>query len=220
MSRKLQQATVIAVAAMMLFTVFGAAGSGAFAQNPITGIDNTEIRTQAGDGTGNDGPGRFVSQEIVQPLPSSGDSREGGADFSDAETLGALVSSIPASGELSKDLRCLASAIYFEARGEPLLGQLAVGRVVVNRATSDRFPSTYCGVVLQPSQFSFIRSGAIPPINTSSQAWHTARAIAKIAHEDLWDSPTDGALFFHATHVQPGWRLTRLGRVSSHVFYR
>ena len=92
--------------------------------------------------------------------------------------------------------------------------------MIVDRASSDRFPSSYCGVVYQPSQFSFVRGGSMPPIDTSSGAWRNARAIARIAHEDLWESPAKGALFFHAAWVKPGWRLKRVGRISSHVFYR
>ena len=121
---------------------------------------------------------------------------------------------------LSDEMRCLAGAIYFEARGESLEGRLAVGRVVVNRAESGRFPASYCGVVYQPSQFSFIRGRAMPAIRENSQDWREAVAIARIADDGAWSSPVQGALFFHAARVSPGWHLTRLARVDNHVFYR
>jgi spore germination cell wall hydrolase CwlJ-like protein len=117
-------------------------------------------------------------------------------------------------------MECLAGAIYFEARGEPLSGQLAVGRVIVDRTESRRFPTSYCGVVYQPAQFSFVRGGRMPPINQASRAWQEARAIAVIADRDLWESPAKGALFFHAAHVKPGWKLQRVAQINTHVFYR
>ena len=117
-------------------------------------------------------------------------------------------------------MRCLAGAIYFEAKGESLPGQLAVGRVVVNRAKSGRFPDSYCGVVYQRSQFSFVRGRTMPAIRTNSQDWREAVAIARIADAGSWESPAEGALFFHATRVSPGWRLARVTRIDNHVFYR
>lgn len=136
-----------------------------------------------------------------------------------ANTLEQLVQQVSAPKRLPEELRCLASAIYYEARGEPLSGQLAVAQVIINRAASGRFPTNYCAVVSQPKQFSFVRSGHIPTPNTSV-AWDKARAIALIAEQRLWESPVGDALFFHATHVQPRWNLQRLARVSSHIFYR
>ncbi|NJP22432.1 MAG: cell wall hydrolase [Hydrococcus sp. CRU_1_1] len=99
---------------------------------------------------------------------------------------------------------------YFESKGESLAGQLAVARVVIARSKSGRFPSTLCGVVYQKSQFSFVRGGGMPPISQASTHWRNAVAISKIALNDSWKSPVEGALFFHARHVSPGWRLTRI----------
>ncbi len=137
-----------------------------------------------------------------------------------ASSLAELVEAQPQPAELPRELDCLAGAVYFEAKSESLAGQLAVGRVVVARSKSGRFPETYCGVVYQPSQFSFVRGRSMPSVNRSSRQWKNAVAIAQIAHAGAWRSPVEGALFFHATHVSPGWRLTRLGRVENHVFYR
>lgn len=137
-----------------------------------------------------------------------------------ASSLAELVAAIPAASDLSRDLDCLASAIYFEARGEPLIGQLAVGSVIVNRASSGRFPTSYCGVVFQRAQFSFVRGGRMPSINRQSAAWKHAKAVATIADEGLWASPARDALFFHATYVRPGWKLQRVAQVNTHVFYR
>lgn len=154
---------------------------------------------------------RFVAEPVVQPLPEKA---------AEPASLRALVADMPEAQALSHDMRCLAQAIYFEARGEPLDGQLAVGRVVVNRASSGRFPSDYCGVVTQRGQFSFVRGGRVPGVNEGSAAWRKAVAVAQIAHRDLWDSAADDALFFHATYVRPSWGRHKVATIDNHVFYR
>ncbi|MET1110815.1 MAG: cell wall hydrolase [Allosphingosinicella sp.] len=115
---------------------------------------------------------------------------------------------------------CLAGAVYFEAKGEPLNGQLSVAEVILNRARSGRFPASACGVVKQRGQFSFIRGGRFPAIARASLAWKRAVAIAHIAVQDLADGPAPKALFFHAKRVSPRWRLTRVAAVGNHIFYR
>jgi spore germination cell wall hydrolase CwlJ-like protein len=117
-------------------------------------------------------------------------------------------------------LECLAGAVYFEAKGEPLHGQLSVAEVILNRARSGRFPASACGVVKQRGQFSFIRGGRFPAIARTSLAWKRAVAIAHIAVQDLADGPAPKALFFHAKRVSPRWRLTRVAAVGNHIFYR
>lgn len=136
------------------------------------------------------------------------------------ETLASLVRSQAASTPADREQHCLASAIYFEAKGEPLDGQLAVARVILDRTASGRFATTPCGVVMQRGQFSFIRGGSIPAIARDNGQWRTAVAIAKIAQGDLWNSSTQGALFFHARRVAPNWRMARVGAIGNHVFYR
>ena len=135
-------------------------------------------------------------------------------------SLAALVHQYAAAEAVDREQNCLASAIYFEAKGEPLDGQLAVARVILNRAQSGRFASTTCGVVFQRGQFSFVRGGSMPAIAHTSSNWRTAVAIAKIAQDDLWESTTDDALYFHARRVAPGWRMARVGAIGNHVFYR
>jgi N-acetylmuramoyl-L-alanine amidase len=165
-----------------------------------------------------------MSEPVVQAVPEAPAEALDVAPVSEAAveaaSLGELVSVQSVPEALSEDMRCLAGAIYFESRGESLPGQLAVGRVIVNRAASGRFPNSYCGVVFQRSQFSFVRGGSMPSIRTGSAAWRRAVAVAKIAAEGSWDSPAKGALFFHAARVSPNWRLTRLARVDNHIFYR
>jgi hypothetical protein len=146
--------------------------------------------------------------------------QDGSDEVISASSLMELVRKQNTDGSLSSEERCLAGAVYFESKGESLAGQLAVARVVMARAKSGRFPTSLCGVVYQKSQFSFVRGGGMPPIATASNNWRNAVAISKIALNNSWKSPVEGALFFHARRVSPGWRLTRLGSVDNHIFYR
>jgi spore germination cell wall hydrolase CwlJ-like protein len=159
---------------------------------------------------------------VVQPLPTESSAAATRSGQGDAASLSELVAETPSGGALSAEMECLAGAVYFEARGEPLAGQLAVAEVIINRAQSGVFPSDYCGVVFQRSQFSFVRGGKMPRIARDSAAWQRAVAIARIAHQGLWDSPADDALYFHAKYVHPGWSRTKvaLATIDSHVFYR
>ncbi len=154
----------------------------------------------------------------VAPLPEAVEEKEEKALT--ASSLAELVRAYGAPGSLTAEEQCLASAVYFESKGESLDGQLAVARVVMARARSGRFPSTLCGVVYQPSQFSFVRGGKMPRIDTGSRHWHNAVAISRIALDNSWKSPVEGALFFHARYVSPGWRLKRMGSIDNHIFYR
>ncbi|HYD36433.1 MAG TPA: cell wall hydrolase [Allosphingosinicella sp.] len=115
---------------------------------------------------------------------------------------------------------CLAGAVYFESKGEPLKGQLSVAEVILNRMRSGRFPASACGVVKQRGQFSFVRGGRIPAVARASLAWKRAVAIAHIAREGLADGGAPRALFFHARYVSPRWKLTRVAAVGNHIFYR
>lgn len=218
MSRK-THATAIAVAATLFFTLANTDGSGAFAQDSEN--PPADLVPAVAEPVEADAP-RFVASEVVQPLPETG-ADTAAPDAADLPlTLGELVHDMPVEGELSRDMRCLAQAIYFESRGEPLDGQLAVGRVVVNRAASSAFPDSYCGVVTQRAQFSFVKHGTIPQPRTASAAWKRAVAVAKIAHQELWESPAQDALYFHATYVKPSWARRKIARatLARHIFYR
>ena len=121
----------------------------------------------------------------------------------------------------SRELECLATGIYFESKSEPLAGQLAVGKVIANRANSGgRFPGSYCGVLFQRGQFSFVHGGRLPAVSHSNHQWQTAVAIAKIVDQGLKDSQVGDALFFHARYVSPGWHLKRVASIGNHIFFR
>ncbi len=135
-------------------------------------------------------------------------------------SLGETVAKLRSTEAGSRELECLAGAIYFESKSESLSGQLAVGHVIANRTTSGKYPSTYCGVVYQRGQFSFVRGRSMPAISRGSTQWKNAVAVAKIVDRDLHKSPVGKALSFHARRVSPGWRMTRVATLGNHVFYR
>ena len=161
-------------------------------------------------------PSEAVEAPVVDelaPLPATPARRSG--------DLASLVAQLRSSDPGTRELECLAVGIYFESKSEPLAGQLAVGEVIANRANSNgRFPSSYCGVLFQRSQFSFIRGRALPSVPRSSRQWTTAVAVARIVDQDLKDSAASKALFFHARRVSPGWKLKRVASIGNHIFYR
>ena len=128
----------------------------------------------------------------------------------------------------AKDLNCLAQAIYFEARGEPYRGQVAVAQVVMNRLAYPLYPKTICGVVFQDAshrnacQFSFACDG-IPEVVNEPEAWKQAEDIAaKVADGELYLPEVGNATHYHASYVYPDWapEMKRVTRIGQHIFYK
>jgi spore germination cell wall hydrolase CwlJ-like protein len=217
MSRQFRIASAVCIAASFATILFSTGGSGAKAQDiqiPVAEAPGSSAITVE--------PHQSVFRPAEQPLPQpeqNGPDNDGEA-MPSAVTLAELIARTQLPASLTREMECLAAAIYFEARSETLAGQLAVGRVIVTRAASGRFPSSYCGVVYQPSQFSFVRANGMPAVNRNSQLWQQAVKIALIADSGAWKSPVEGAMFFHAARVAPSWGKTRMARVDNHVFYR
>lgn len=129
-------------------------------------------------------------------------------------------------------LMCMALNIYHEARGEPLVGQIAVAQVVMNRVESPQYPDTVCDVVKQGKysnglpvrhkcQFSWWCDGK--PDKPKDQArWEQSQALAENILLKSIPDITEGALFYHATHVRPYWadRFTQIAQIENHIFYR
>ena len=132
-----------------------------------------------------------------------------------------MVDKFATNAPLDQQTNCLATAVYFEARGESLEGQLAVARVVINRAASGRYPPDWCSVVKQPYQFSFVRHGEFPEADTSSDAWRKAEAVAELAAANVVPSVASNVLWYHADYVNPSWghRLNMVEKIGAHIFY-
>lgn len=117
-------------------------------------------------------------------------------------------------------LECLALAIYFEARSEPVAGQIAVAEVVYNRVIDHRFPDTVCDVVWQRKQFSWTHDGKSDKPK-DKQTYKEIYVLAKaIQNGILFEG--HGATHYHADYVAPYWRkdLTLIKKVGKHMFYR
>ena len=118
------------------------------------------------------------------------------------------------------EINCLARNIYYEARGEGVNGMRAVAHVTMNRMRAGLFRNTVCGVVHQPSQFSWVRQGYASP---RGPLWARSQEIAELVYTgaDASDN-TNGATYFHATRVRPSWtnRLRRTVLIGGHAFYR
>lgn len=162
----------------------------------------------------------------IAPLPANS-SATGAIALDDAaptapsRSLSEVVAAHAVAEVLDADQECVAAAIYFEARGEPVEGQLAVAEVIMNRAASGRFPASFCAVVKQPAQFSFVRRGRIPSIAKASDAWRRAVAVAQVAFKGLVQRIASDVLWYHADYVRPSWgaRLTRVAQIGAHIFY-
>lgn len=161
----------------------------------------------------------------TQPNPQQAElqkiTREGRWLYNAGWPLYALVDRYSTGVALDEQANCLATAVYFEARGETLDGQLAVARVVMNRAASDDYPATWCDVVKQPWQFSFVRHGQFPAI-TDMDSWKTAQGIARVAMANIYPSLPSDVLWYHANYVHPSWgsRLTQFEKIGAHIFFR
>jgi spore germination cell wall hydrolase CwlJ-like protein len=142
--------------------------------------------------------------------------------FKNGWPLYALVDKFATNAQLDQETNCLATAVYFEARGESLEGQLAVARVVMNRAASGRYPPDWCSVVKQPAQFSFVRHGEFPQVDPNCDAWRKAEAIAELAAANIVPSVGTDVLWYHADYVAPAWRqrLQEVEQIGAHIFYR
>jgi len=189
------------------------------------------------------GPVRRAGLPRVQPDLDSLDAadaeaaaaaREAALDMMVGLMIGDVAGAIDLSHVARLDLpagddewHCLAKAIYFESRGEPLKGQVAVAEVILNRRDDDRYPDSICGVVGQGAhrrnacQFSFMCDGK-PERVGDDEAWRKAGAIAHLLIEGRPRTVTAGATHFHTDYVNPGWarRMTRTARVGAHLFYR
>jgi cell wall hydrolase len=215
----------VTAAAMMFVSLCGATPSAARAEAPpaapVVRAATWSVSTTPMSGSAWIAQGTMVvpGQTSVPsgPLPAAAP-----AAPNQAASLMELVGDMPIAPELAPDLRCLAQAVYFESRGEPIEGQLAVAEVVINRAKSGIYPDNYCDVITQPAQFSFVHRGQIPTADETSVAWQRAEAIAEIAQQNLWQTKAADALYFHATYVRPSWahQKVELTQIDTHIFYR
>ena len=139
-----------------------------------------------------------------------------------------VTNKLPKSSYSKQQKTCLANAIYFEARSEPIKGQIAVAQVVMNRVKNPTYPNSICGVVYQNKhkrnacQFSFACDGIRDRI-LSKKAWDTAWKLSdQVINEEVWLKNVGSSTHYHATYVRPKWARTmkRRGKIGLHIFYK
>jgi spore germination cell wall hydrolase CwlJ-like protein len=113
------------------------------------------------------------------------------------------------------EFNCLAQNVYYEARNQPIEGQLAVADVTLNRVEDERWPDTICGVVEQKNQFSWVGNVHEKP---KGKAWRRAKEVALLS---LFSSNRIRATHFHATYVSPEWahKKQKVKKIKDHIFY-
>ncbi len=111
---------------------------------------------------------------------------------------------------------CIAQAVYYESKGEPVRGQRAVADVIINRTKRPGFASTPCGVIRQPHQFTNASRWRIP--SAADPLWQRAKEIARNAIEGIGTVST-AITHFHAASVRPGWSMRRVAAIGGHIFY-
>ena len=136
----------------------------------------------------------------------------------------------PVTAEMrDKQLDCLAKNIYHEAKGEPFEGKVAVAQVTINRATSGQFPSDICKVVYQKNvvyekvlcQFSWYCEQATVAKPKNAAAYKECQIVARqVLLEEFRLPSLNKALYFHATHINPGWKKEKVATIGNHVFYK
>lgn len=185
-------------------------------RTPAAGDPHLKLAAlEPADKAGNDNGGESVANkgEVTGP-----DARP----KSPAERLGLT------GTEREKQERCLANAVYFEARGEPVRGQIAVAQVVLNRVFSPFYPKTVCGVVYQnvqrhlACQFTFACDG-VPDVVTEPDAWARAKRIAADMFDGkLWMPEVAKSTHYHAYWVHPDWvnEMKKIYKLGVHTFYR
>jgi spore germination cell wall hydrolase CwlJ-like protein len=124
------------------------------------------------------------------------------------------------AGDLrATELRCLSENVFWESRGEELVGQYAVAEVTMNRMRSSEFPNSVCGVVHQRGAFSWTYRTELP--EPHGYEWRRAKAVAESVYDNI-ESPLDnGALFYQAIRGSPAWAATRqqVALDGQHLFY-
>ncbi|WP_306258275.1 cell wall hydrolase [Pararhizobium sp. IMCC21322] len=135
---------------------------------------------------------------------------------------------VPRAAFSRREQRCLAAAVYFEARGEPVPGQAAVAQVVLNRVKAPSYPSTVCGVVYQNKkwrnrcQFSFACDGIRDKV-TDKKSYAQAQKVAKnVTSGKSWSRKIGSSTHYHATYVSPKWakKMKRITKIGRHIFYK
>jgi hypothetical protein len=226
---RVRHATATAALLLALAGAASAATPDGLDADPGAGLDP---RLAPGFALGSFGPGPGprlapAAAALAAPRAALGLAAQGPAGQRVDAAARAVAMAAAATPEGDGEWRCLAEALYFEARGEPLRGQIAVAEVVLNRRDSGRYPDTVCGVVHQGTgqldrcQFSYTCDGEAESI-ADAEAWAQVGRVARAMLDGAPRGLTDGAMFYHADYVDPYWAdiFAETAQIGDHVFYR
>lgn len=178
----------------------------------------------------------LAAQEKVRfhEMLAIGHGQAGQEQADEAEAMILSLATLPGRGEnrmkrpdADSELYCLTEAIYFEARGESINGQIAVAEVILNRADSPIFPNTICGVIkqgqhrLNKCQFSYKCDGE-PEYMNERKAMQRAADVAILMMKGERRNISGGATHYHADYVDPFWasKLRKTATIGTHLFYQ
>jgi hypothetical protein len=210
-----------------------AAGSTGAARGPRNSLDGATpgvSRALALSST-TPAPADMTPVEIaVAPVSLPLTPREPGApDFAQPQSLTRPhYADLISPDDMNREQKCLAQAVYFEARSEPVAGQAAVAQVILNRVKSGLYPSSVCGVVFQnrhrhlACQFTFACEGKALRIH-DEDSWETAKRVAsEVMEGKTYLAEVGGATHYHASYVRPSWarRLKKMDVIGRHIFYK
>jgi hypothetical protein len=169
----------------------------------------------------------------LSALEAPPDAGPGGESFAGKDDVGAMVTPAVRLGlegkERAKAEKCLADAVYFEARREPPRGQMAVAQVIINRVFSGYYPNNVCGVVYQNAnrhlrcQFTFACEGKDLSKVDELDMWEQAKTISRdMLDGKIWLTEVGHATHYHAYWVHPSWvhEMKKMYRLGVHTFYR
>lgn len=209
-----------------------------FIAPPLNGTsESASIATASTDATPAEGPTLTAAAAIAALPQGHAPSQSTWSDLvklasvggGDGEKIGSNIFGGLTEKEFqAREFRCMATAIYFEARGESIKGQIAVGQVIMTRVRSTFYPNTICGVVYQGQwnknscQFSFACDG-IADTPKDRKQWETALDVAKnVISGKVYLDEIGGATHYHATYVSPDWKkmMKRVTKIGVHIFYK
>ena len=150
----------------------------------------------------------------------------GFSDYDEGRFTFDTIDNLP-NPKATSEMKCLAEAIYFEARGEAIEGQYAVGEVIINRVLSQDFPNSVCGVIsegasrLNACQFSYNCDGKLEII-TEKKIYERILKLSQMLLEPSARFLTSGATFYHSKLVSPSWskKFIKTNEIGNHVFYK
>ena len=176
-----------------------------------------------------------VSSDVIEPLSKKGvevfglgsNKKVAQKNRTQMDKFSATTLDYLSLSDIEPEVKCLAEAVYFEARGEDLYGQFAVAEVILNRVDSPNFPNSVCKVVaegtdrLHSCQFSYNCDGK-PEYISELKSYERILKLSDMFYRGTFRFLTDGSTFYHSKEVAPKWtkEMKKTSEIGRHIFYR